>query len=337
MSEGTMDREQVWLAALAGLLHDIGKFTGRAGVGTAIDDKREQKEIGYWHAEHSQTFVDHYVPAKFRAGVGVVRYHHRPGNVPAESVEVQALCKLVRLADWWSAGERTTGMPERSTASHTPLLPVLSRVQLVREPAEEGRWKHRVQACGLSKESLFPVDTEKNPLGDVSAQYEDLWDKVVYPELDAWKGRENWETQSLESYFTTLLALLQKHLTFVPSATPWQADEDDRVIPDVSLFDHLRITAALAACLRAGFSDEEILTFGEQENRPVALLVRGDFSGIQSFIYRITRPDNERTFREAARRLRGRSFYLTLLGEIIAHQLLEWLGLPPSNFLFFGW
>ena len=51
--------DQVYLAALAGLLHDVGKFTGRANAGTTVTfTLDEQKGIGYWHAQHSQAFVD---------------------------------------------------------------------------------------------------------------------------------------------------------------------------------------------------------------------------------------------------------------------------------------
>ncbi len=328
-------RESVYLAALAGLLHDVGKFTGRAGIGSKIDDKREQKEVGYWHAEHSQTFVDAYVLSPLRARLGVVRYHHRPDRTPTEQSEVTALARLVHLADGWSAGERITGMQERSAAGATPLLPILSQLKLVNGPSEE-QWKYRVQSLVLTQESLFPVNLNEEPVGDLPAQYKSLWDKEMRPELDAWKRADGWEKQDIEAYFTTLMALLQKYLTFVPSATPWQADEDDRVVPDVSLYDHLKTTAAIAACLRAGFNDTEIMALTQQTQEPVAVLVRGDLSGIQDFIYRITRPDGERSFRETARRLRGRSFHLTLLGEVVAQWLIRSLGLTPANLLFCG-
>jgi HD superfamily phosphodiesterase len=40
--------DHVLMAALAGLLHDVGKFTGRAAVGTSVDFTRdEQKAVGY--------------------------------------------------------------------------------------------------------------------------------------------------------------------------------------------------------------------------------------------------------------------------------------------------
>lgn len=328
-------KEDVYLAALAGLLHDVGKFTGRAGVGAKVDDQDVQKEASYWHAEYSQTFVDDYVPKSLRAGLGAVRYHHKPGNVLTESSEIQALCHLVWLADGWSAGEHATGSSERSPANHTSLTPVLSKLRLVDGPSEQ-TWKHRVQDLALTRESLFPVDLTEEPVGDLPAQYEHLWDEKLRPELDTWKEFNGWETQSPETYFTTLLALFQKYLTFVPSATPGQADEDDRVVLDVSLYDHLKTTAAIAVCLRAGFNNEEIMALTRQTQEPVALLVRGDLSGIQDFIYRITRPDGERSFRETARRLRGRSFYLALLGEVVAHWFIQRLGLTPANLLFCG-
>ncbi|MGC9371648.1 MAG: type III-A CRISPR-associated protein Cas10/Csm1, partial [Paracoccaceae bacterium] len=113
----------------------------------------------------------------------------------------------------------------------------------------------------------------------------------------------------------------------------------------MSLYDHSRTTAALTACLAAQ-PDAEIGALleglsawhraGDESEPPaaltetdVALLVGGDISGVQSFIYTITA-------RGATSALRGRSFYLQLLTEAVVRYILRELGLPMTNLIYQG-
>ena len=89
--------------------------------------------------------------------------------------------------------------------------------------------------------------------------------------------------------------------------------------PDVSLFDHLKTTCAIASCLFETKSENKFL------------LIKGDISGIQDFIYKLASP--EEAFKGMSKRLRGRSFYLTLLNETFAYYLLKELKLPITNSL----
>ena len=60
-----------------------------------------------------------------------------------------------------------------------------------------------------------------------------------------------------------------------------------------------------------------------------ALLVGGDISGVQDFIYTISADG-------AASALRGRSFYLQLLNEILPRLILDELHLPLTNLIYTG-
>ena len=59
------------------------------------------------------------------------------------------------------------------------------------------------------------------------------------------------------------------------------------------------------------------------------MLVGGDISGVQNFIYTITA-------RGAAPTLRGRSFYLQIVTEALARYLLRRLDLPVTNLIYAG-
>ncbi|HDK7159190.1 type III-A CRISPR-associated protein Cas10/Csm1 [Clostridium botulinum] len=84
---------------------------------------------------------------------------------------------------------------------------------------------------------------------------------------------------------------------------------------DISLFDIAKVTAAIATC--------------KEKNKEEYILIKGDFSGIQSFIFK-TSSDG------ALKTLKGRSVYLTLLQEICAKYIVKELGLSLCNILYSG-
>ncbi len=121
----------------------------------------------------------------------------------------------------------------------------------------------------------------------------------------------------LASWVETFLAVARKHLSHVASAAT--------SCPDISLYDHGRSVAAIAVCLREA----------RQEDRPF-LLVQGDISGIQTFLYKLASPAEPGGTKNMAKRLRGRSLFLVLLAETVARYYLRKLDLPPTSLLYCG-
>ena len=114
------------------------------------------------------------------------------------------------------------------------------------------------------------------------------------------------------SQATSLLNLLKKYTWCIPSAT--------NSMPDISLYDHLKTTAAIATCL---YQSTEIEEFGSlpvsfdgliQEEKERFVLLAGDFSGIQKFIYQLSS-------KGAAKTLKGRSFYLSLVQDVVIQKI----------------
>lgn len=87
---------------------------------------------------------------------------------------------------------------------------------------------------------------------------------------------------------------------------------------DVSLYDTARITAAIAACLGQHRGGEEPF-----------LLISGDFSGIQSYLFAAART----SAREVAKRLRARSFLIDATISALAHTAARRLEVPCQNLL----
>lgn len=132
-------------------------------------------------------------------------------------------------------------------------------------------------------------------------------------------------------YLTSVLNLLEATLSYVPSST----NQDE--VGDISLYDHMRLTAAYASALYDYLHEQactdfktRLLTQGADFYQEEAFLLASfDISGIQDFIY-IIRDTN------AAKMLRARSFYLEILAENIVDTLLERLELSRANLLYSG-
>lgn len=278
---------------LAALLHDIGKFRMR------------HTQPNQRHQEHSYEFVNHDF-AEFFSPCGeifknAIRHHHPeryPGIRPNQLEHL--IEKQVILADHLSASEREDEERESEHFGRSALVSTMSRLKGTRN-----EYRYRLNPLNLERDTIMPTEAAEVD----QAAYTRLWTAFIsnFQEL-ADKG--NYAPEA----YQTLVALIHKYTSRMPSATPWGASEK-RTVPDVSLYDHLRTTAAVAACIGRELSETEIdtqLSQRKDSDRQICALVKGDISGIQNFLYQIL---SER----AARELRGRSFYLQLLTGAIAH------------------
>lgn len=314
MEEKTI-RPEVLQAALAGLVHDVGKLES-----PEMQNNETIKQPG--RVAFAQVFVDtlpeHVRPAA-RAGLDYL-------NPQASPPEYRHLSELVALADHLSAGE-SPDLPRENGKAPLRLVTIFDRIGDRRKiSAFEKLHFLPLRPLALEREAIFPgMEGVQNSPKDSS---------VLRDILQREAGRD---IPDFQSYLENLQGALQQVAWCVPSGAY-------RSIPDVSLYDHARMSAALAVCL-AGFSEDEIgkrlsaveRSFaGQPENgdaglleKPVALLVGGDISGVQEFIYTIAS-------KGAAKALRGRSFYLQLLTEAALRFVLRELGLPYTNVIYSG-
>ncbi len=131
----------------------------------------------------------------------------------------------------------------------------------------------------------------------------------------------------------SLVNLLEATTSDIPSST------NISELVDVSLYDHSKTTAGLAACIydyfeEKGANDYRAALFNGDSTKPyydedMFLLVTCDMSGIQDFIYNISGSG-------ALKQLRARSLYLELMMEHIVDELLERLDLNRANALYIG-
>lgn len=315
-----MDTERILLDALAGLWHDIGKFALRAGEGAReIWNKDSERDIGYRHALASDDFVGKYAPGQWQARLAGVRYHHRPASARSLGEDAYRQACLVQVADWLSSEER-----EASTEAGFARL----RSPLSRLAGYDAPWYVPLRPLSCRSKDVFPELIAEGE-GTPDQAYRELWASFV--RASAVLRSDDVHKMDLRAFVETAYDLLQEYTWCVPSAYYSQ-------VPDVSLFDHARTTAAIAACLTADGRDVDWLTGlsnalrssgGDVLDEPVAVLVGGDLTGLQRFLYTIASEN-------AAKSLRGRSVYLQLLSEVVAEYVLGSLGLPPTNLLYVG-
>lgn len=134
-----------------------------------------------------------------------------------------------------------------------------------------------------------------------------------------------------DAWVDSLLCLLESYTSMFPSSTC--AGES----PDISLYDHLKTTAAIGACI-----SEYLLSSGERNYKKrlfleetafrkenAFLLYSADISGIQKFLYTVASD-------KALRSLRSRSFFLELLMEHYLDELLAGCGVSRANLIYSG-
>ncbi len=326
-----LSREQRRSLCLAGLFHDVGKFKQRAEF--PEDRGLTHGEIGYrWLQEHyGETLVS----------LGAKNHH-------AADEDVWSVNDFLVLyeADNCSASERHTVYDKAKDASASwqrdlPLACVFSRVRNPHEDVPKTVPPPAYWALPRFQKGTVGWHPPQTAEGkNTGPMYRDLWEKFAL-EFQAVKSLSN------QFNVDVVLHLLEKYTGAIPSMTLRVKGADDRESyrkhPDVSLFDHLKTTAAFALCL-ADFClekhgddwtrrplKEEITGAASWDDKAECpfLLVGGDLSGVQRFLYTITS-------KGALKALKGRSFFLELFLEHAVDALLEQLGLFRCNVVFTG-
>jgi len=312
------------LVVLGALTHDIGKLAERAGLALPDELSGRVEQARFAHEPFSLWFVDELIAGGADWGVDgeewrrLVSRHHA-----AERADEM----LLRIAERLSVDEPAEEAGDAEAARGRPEVRLRRAAAALRE--ETGRKDaaicHPLAKLSLAKSFLLPETTKPG----TAADYDRLWRGL----LDAARSVRPGDIGGL-------LAVL-KSFTW---AAPSNAGAED--FSDVSLYEHLKSSAAIAACLSRALRDQEQiveldaaltrLRLGELTEadekalaQPLCALIKGDISGTQDFLYLLTSDG-------AARGLRGRSFYLQLLTETVARWMLGQCGLEATNLLYAG-
>ena len=283
------------------LLHDIGKLVYRAGG-----------ESGS-HSRQGWDFLRQLWPEE-REILYCVRLHHaaelRQAQPPADSPAWIA-CAADNLSA--AADRREAGEEERSAfRRYQPLESVFSHLN------------------GEHPGFAIPPQPQDGKLRMPQKALRELNAAQYQAALTALRPRLQ-ELPREEAWLDSLLCLLESYTGVFPSST-FTGES-----PDISLFDHLKTTAAIGACISEYLADcgerdfKARLFTGEARFREekAFLLYSADFSGIQRFLYTVASD-------KALRSLRSRSFFLELAMEHYIDELLRLCGLGRTNLLYSG-
>lgn len=295
---------------LAGLLHDIGKFLNRADV----------------QRKHPLFSADYVSSDEFKKRIGkdwvdfellriLVQRHHEYYKMPDELLvqkikdpHTRALAYIVSRADSYSSSERLGEEPSELDFKNARLRSILTRVNIEKNTVSPSPRYYNLQK--LSPTGIFPV-----PLEELT-QLMDSYKKLINKFGEEFKY---FEPKDFNSLFNGYLSLFEEFFWCVPSDTRDKYN-------DVSLYDHLSTSSAIAACLyqyHYGNLDEKEI---KNDNMDKFMLIAGDLSGIQKFIFEIGSSNPKKL----SKILRGRSFYLSLLTEVASVKILRRLDLPIS-------
>ena len=131
------------------------------------------------------------------------------------------------------------------------------------------------------------------------------------------------------NYINNLLLVLEDNLSYIPASTSKEH------LKDISFYDNIRITGAVATCiyqylLEKNETDFKTFLFDEKSrDEDMFLLYSLGLSRIQNFIYNISS-------KGALKALRARSFYLEIMMEHIVDSFLEELNLTRVNLIYLG-
>ncbi|NLM14041.1 MAG: type III-A CRISPR-associated protein Cas10/Csm1 [Epulopiscium sp.] len=306
-------RETNHYLALAALLHDIGKVGQRANVAQKIKESAQDiycpyngKYFTHKHSLNTAAFLDKYfsniLAPEF---INASSKHHRPSD---------KYDYIIQEADWLSAGMDRFKSDEDNQLNYknTRLVPILKDITgLYEKETSSGSFCYELDTAD-NLENMFPksVESLKVNTSDSEKRYYALYEKIVR-EIE----NLNFDKKSIVRIFNDLLGVFERNLIYVPSST---ID-----YPDISLFDHLKTTASIAVCLN----------YDQDADEPFVLL-EGDISGIQKFIYEIT--EGEATTSKVSKALRGRSLFISFLSEFISTYIVYKLELTLANILYCG-
>ena len=317
---------------LAGLLHDIGKFWQRGSANRKvlqsstlqmegfICPKGKDGRATHIHALFTHEFFENnrsvfpgdfkFEGKKFQLGNLSARHHRR---------DLGPLERIIQYADILSSGHDRRNESEdhadNTTFKHKKVLLLNPFDTIYRIQSREKRSYYPLKK--LSPDQTIFANRTVSLETDKQDQYKTLWDEFV-------QEVNHLPKTDFSAQAATLLGLLKKYTWGIPSAT--------NTMPDISLYDHLKTTAAIAAIL---FHTVQSNEFGDlpdtfeglkNETQKRFLLLVGDFSGIQQFIYQFSS-------KGAAKTLKGRSFYLSLLQDALIDRIKDIFEIEDAHIL----
>ena len=296
-----MDEKLICLQ-LGALLHDIGKIIRRAGL-----DSKEHSKAGSNYLKNNNLLADRY-----KEIYDMIDYHHAK-YLSSVDLKEDSLAYIVYEADNIASGiDRVKYEDKQIRGNEMDSLNSIFNVIRI----EKNNLKKTFKLFDFDKNGFNMPTSSSIKLNN--SDYKKIINHIK-DNLNTFKENINPEK---------LAIVLEACCSYFPSSSYVDT-------PDISYYDHVKLTAAISACFYLYDKENNIQNFKEEyfftinRSKEKFLLVSGEFSGIQNFIYTISS-------KMAMKSLRGRSFYLELFAEHIIDEILSTLELSRINLLYSG-
>lgn len=301
--------------AYGALLHDIGKFYQRTYEKSdlsrrELETTRYHKNGNYYshlHSGYTSRFLNKYLEMNNEFEKLTSEHHHID--------ESEHFLNIIKKADQIaSAIDRQDELKDNEAENKkgsfitARLYSVLSEVHFGKEKNDNSIFSLSTRDQMNIPDANFVHKSLKESVDEYKILFDEFADEIeknIYL-----KKRVNFIA------YNYMYNLLNKYLVTVPASTY------GGVKSAVSLFDHLKISSAIASCLY----DK---TCYDQE---MFYMLEIDVSGIQSFIYQVV--EGSGTKPGLSKALRGRSILVGLITNAISYAFLNEFGLTVSNILF---
>ncbi|PNZ25817.1 type III-A CRISPR-associated protein Cas10/Csm1 [Staphylococcus rostri] len=300
------------------LLHDIGKIVYRSNQHSFAKGT---------HSKLGADFLSQFKKFDNKEILECIRYHHYKELKNAKVADdsnayityvADNIASGIDRRDVIEEGEESQSQHKLKFDKFTPLYSVFNVVNSENKDVSDGKLHFENE-----KHLSYP---SSEPLKYTSSQYNELVNDMT---LDI---RHKLKVNS--SFFPSFLQWTESLWQFVPSST------NKNQLIDISLYDHSRITCAIASSMYDYFEENHITNYKKAlfssydttkkfYQEKAFILLSMDMSGIQEFIYNISGS-------KALKSLRSRSFYLELMLEVIVDQFLDSVNLSRANLLYTG-
>lgn len=297
--------------AFSGLMHDIGKFYQRTKMVSDLTEREKQvtpmAKAGYHthlHSGYTSRFFHEYLNMDNEFEM-ITSAHHISDQRP--------LAKIIREADQIASSiDRSDEDYDYDENNKKSAFQQVRLSSVIREVDFGKERKTGIYPLRVFNEFGYPIqDYEEHDKNKSVGEYLGLFKKFI----DDFKSEDYFSGEIDKYCFDRLYALLYEYTTLVPASTY----EGNKTY--VSLFDHLKLTSAIASCLYLNDTDDENF-----------IMFEFDVSGIQKFIFKVT--EGKDTKRDVAKSLRGRSFLISAITNLVTYSYLHAFGLTQSNIIF---